>query len=313
MKVYYDLFQPHQSPQEGNETFEKILDNVGRITVPDDCDVGDLTDAVYKREEPLLRHCSVSQLSSYPHGTDMESPTLKQQRCDIDSKVPATTKQTPLIITFPSDESLVNKRKLEDLLKTTQIVLSESGTRKSERLAKVKPTKRCFLCKSVVEVEASHVFQKSDVSYKSQPSSDTVLQTLQVLDNWMKDSKWKRPFEIHGPMNLVWLCHQHSISFDHHAFCLKVDMSNRVLFHAFDDDFKGLVASANSSLLDPSQSYLDLNYVSRRAVGMRVLQSQYRANKYVDHSNPKSWEAIVDLSIAASEKGDGESSEEEAE
>ena len=304
MKVYYDLFQSQQQGSE-TKTFEKVLENVGRITVADgdDYDVGDLMDAIYKREEPLVRHCSVTQLSAYPHGTDMESPTLQQQKSDIDSKVPATTKETPLIITFPANESLVNKRKLEDLLRTTQTVLSESGTKKSEKLAKVKPTKRCFLCDSVVSIEASHVFQKSDVSYKSQPRSDTVVQTLQVLDNWMKDPKWKRPFEIHGPMNLIWLCHQHNVNFDHHAFCLKVDMSNRVLFHAFDEDFAGLVASANTRLLDPAQAYFDLNYVSRRAVGMRVLQSQNRANKYVDHSNPKSWEAIVDLSIAASEKG----------
>lgn len=307
MKVYYGLFQ---SRSPGSETFEKILDNVGRIAVPDDSDVGDLIDAIYKREEPLVRHCSVTQLSAYPHGTDTESPTLKQERIDIDSEVPATTKETFLIITFPANESLINKRKLEDLLKTTQVVLSESGTRKSAKLAKVKTTKCCFLCNSTTSIEASHVFQKSDVSYKSQPLSDTVVRTLQVLDNWMKDPKWKRPFEIHGPMNLIWLCHQHNIDFDHHAFCLKVDMRNRVLFHAFDDDFKSLVASANSRLLDPSQAYFDLDYVSRRAVGMRVLQSQNRANRYVDHSNPNSWEAIVDLSIAASEKEDKEDSDE---
>jgi hypothetical protein len=39
---------------------------------------------------------------------------------------------------------------------------------------------------------------------------------------------------------------------------------------------------------------------------MRVLQFQNGANKYLDHSNPSSWEAMVDLSIAASEKEEEE-------
>ena len=106
MKVYYELFQS-QSP--GNETFEKVLDNVGRISVPDDFDVGNLIDAIYTREEPLVRHCSVTQLSAYPHGTDTKSPTLKQEGSNIDSDIPATTKETPLIITFPANESLITE------------------------------------------------------------------------------------------------------------------------------------------------------------------------------------------------------------
>ena len=114
-------------------------------------------------------------------------------------------------------------------------------------------------------------------------------------------------------MHLIWLCHQHIIDFDHHTFCLKVDLSNQVLFHAFDNTFENLVASANSPLLDPAQAYFDLDYVSRSAVGMQVLQSQNRANKYVDHSNPKSWEAIVDLSIAASERKEDKEDSDEAE
>lgn len=305
MKVYYELVQlPGNERVPGTE--------VVRIKVPDENDVGDLVAAVYKLEEPLVKHCGLSQLGAYPPRTDTGSPNFKQRRLQSDSPIPSTTQDTPLRIAFPADDSLVNKRKLEALLQTTQIALSESGTKKSIELAKVKPTKRCFLCNSTDSIEASHVFQKSDISYKSQPQSDTVLKTLQVLDNWMKDPKWKRPFEIHGSMNLIWLCHQHNIDFDHHAFCLRVDISNRVIFHAFDENFRSVVESANSRLLDPNQVYFNLDYVSRRAVGMRVLQSQNRANKYVDHTNPKSWEAVVDLSLAASERGDSEEDSDEA-
>jgi hypothetical protein len=45
LKVYYDLFQ-WRSPEK--EEVYKVLDNIGRITVPDDFDVGDLIDAIYK-------------------------------------------------------------------------------------------------------------------------------------------------------------------------------------------------------------------------------------------------------------------------
>jgi hypothetical protein len=269
MRVYYEFFQ---SQPPGNKTFEKVLDNIGRISVPDDSDVWDLMYAIHGREAPFVQHCSVRQLSVYPHGTDTKSPTLKQERSDIDLEITVTTNEAPLIITFPAHVSLINKRKLEDLLKTTQVVLSETGTRKSAKLLKVKSTRCCFLCNSAASIEASYVFQKSDVSYKFQPQSDTVVKTLQVLENWMKDPKLKRPFEIHGgPMNLIWLCHQHCVDLDHHAFCLKVNLSNQVLFHAFDNTFENLVASANSPLLDPAQAYFDLDYVSRCAVGMQVL------------------------------------------
>lgn len=280
----------------------------------DGSDVGDLLHAVGKRDEALFKHCGLTAVDAYPPGTDLSSPALcKQKVMHDDNPIPSTSAVAPLLITFPANESLINKRKLEDLLRTTQITLSDSGTRKSVKLAKIKPKERCFLCNSAESLEASHVFQKSDISYKTQPQSETVVQTLLVLDNWMKDPKWKRPFDIHGAMNLIYLCHQHHVAFDHHAFCLKVNMSNQVLFHAFDDRLDSLVASANSRLLDPTQTYFNLDYISRRAVGMRVLQSQSRANRYVDHSNPQSWEATVDLSIAASEKEEEEGSDKEEE
>ncbi|KAL3903407.1 MAG: hypothetical protein SGARI_005396 [Bacillariaceae sp.] len=75
--------------------------------------------------------------------------------------------------------------------------------------------------------------------------------------------------------------------------------------------YKDLVDAANERLLDDKQTYFELEYASRRAVGRRILQSQNRANKYLDHKNPDSWEAIVDLSIAASIRGDDADSEQE--
>jgi hypothetical protein len=153
LKVYYDLFQ-WRSPEK--EEVYKVLDNIGRVTVPADFDVGDLIDAIYKREEHFVRHCSPSQLNAFPHGIDIKSPTFKRERIDIDSKIPVTNRDSPLIITIPANEALINKRKLEDLLKTTQIVLSDSGTRKSAKLAKVKPKKFCF-CAAATSLLRHHM------------------------------------------------------------------------------------------------------------------------------------------------------------
>ena len=105
---------------------------------------------------------------------------------------------------------------------------------------------------------------------------------------------------MHGSMNLIWLCHTHNLQFDAHMFCLKIDLQNRALFHAFDNSFDGLVDHANIRLLDPNDDYYDMAYVSRRAIGMRILQSQERSGRYVDHDNLDSWKAIVALSSAAS-------------
>ena len=58
MKVHNDLFQ---SQLQENETFEKVLENVGWTKALDDCDVGDLVDAICKREEPLVGHWGTAQ------------------------------------------------------------------------------------------------------------------------------------------------------------------------------------------------------------------------------------------------------------
>ena len=45
-------------------------------------------------------------------------------------------------------------------------------------------------------------------------------------------------------------------------------------------------------------------YVSRRAIGMRILQSQERSGRYINHhDNVDSWKAVVTLSSAASLAG----------
>mmetsp|Transcript_25830 Transcript_25830/g.38163 ORF Transcript_25830/g.38163 Transcript_25830/m.38163 type:complete len:147 (-) Transcript_25830:495-935(-) len=104
-------------------------------------------------------------------------------------------------------------------------------------------------------------------------------------------------------MNLIWLCHTHNLAFDAHKFCLKTDLQNRVFFHAFDHSFGGLVNQANARLIDPDEGVYDMNYVSRRAIGMRILQSQEWSGRYINHDNVDSWKAIVALSSAASLAG----------
>lgn len=129
MKVYYELVQ-----LPGNESVPGT--EVVRIKVPDENDVGDLVAAVYRLEEPLVKHCGLSQVGAYPPRTDLGSPNFKQRRLQSDSPIPSTTQDTPLRIAFPADDSLVNKQKLEALLQTTQIALSESGTKKKHQASK---------------------------------------------------------------------------------------------------------------------------------------------------------------------------------
>jgi len=103
-------------------------------------------------------------------------------------------------------------------------------------------------------------------------------------------------------MNLIWFCHTHNLAFNRHEFCLTTDMNGNVLFHAFDSGFE----KANERLLDVRQTYYSLDYISKRAVGMRIMQAQLRRSRCLDPKNPSSWQAVVDISLAASEKGNEE-------
>lgn len=125
----------------------------------------------------------------------------------------------------------ISKRKLEALLETTQFALSDSKASQKSKAAK--NLKLCFLCGGNKDIEASHVVQKSDISFETQRRTSDAVKTLELISNWMKDLKWARRFEIHGTMNLIWLCHTHNLSFDRHDFCLITDLNGSVLFHAF--------------------------------------------------------------------------------
>lgn len=206
-----------------------------------------------------------------------------------------------------------NKRRLEDLL-TYHRAAIETGTTKSSKLAKVKifpdGTKRCFLCAKTAtsknKIEASHVLQKQDI-YPT--NGEEALRTLDILKNWSAGYGWKRPFMMHDPMNLIWLCHTHNLAFDRHEFGLALGgLDNSVIFFSYRDDFTQLVADANVRLADQAQPYFDMSYVSRRAIGMRICKAQ-AAGHFIDHSNPDMWEAVVGLSAAASLKDVDDSEE----
>lgn len=277
-------------------------------------DFADLQEAVWNNRKASLHYCGAGDLDVYPSGTTI--PSQDAQCIPSDSALPKGAKS--FVVVAPEEPQQLEERKRKShvlkLLETAQDAFSESGTRKSDRLLKVKAhdngSKTCFLCTSQDKVEASHVFQKSDVSFRK--GQDLAYDTLETLRDWRDGHKWRRPFEIHGAMNLIWLCHTHNLQFDAHKFCLKIDLQNRVLFHAFDDSFGGLVDQANARLIDPDEDYYDMAYVSRRAIGMRILQSQERSGRYINHDNVDSWKAIVALSGAASLAGRSNDEDEES-
>jgi HNH endonuclease len=172
-------------------------------------------------------------------------------------------------------------------------------------------SRRCFLC-AVSEtqenkIEASHVLQKQHI-YAT--GGEEALHTLDVLRNWAAGHGWKRPFKIHDPMNLIWLCHAHNVAFDKYKFGLSLGgLDNRVVFFSYNTEYTELVEKANARLADPGQPYYDMNYVSRRAIGMRICKAQ-AAGCFIDHSNTTSWETVVALSAAASLKDDSSGDEE---
>jgi hypothetical protein len=207
------------------------------------------------------------------------------------------------------------KRRLADLLFYHRAAI-ETGTSKSSKLAKVKifgdGSKRCFLCgtsgTATNKIEASHVLQKQDI-YAT--GGETALLTLDALKNWSAGLGWKRPFRMHDPMNLIWLCHTHNLAFDRHEFGLTLGgLDNSVVFFSCLDKYTQLVADANTRLADSAQPFYDMSYVSRRAIGMRICKAQ-NAGYFNDHINPDSWEAVVALSAAASLKHENESEDED--
>ena len=116
---------------------------------------------------------------------------------------------------------------------------------------------------------------------------------------------WRRPFEIRDAMNLIWLCHTHSLAFDSHQFGLCLGgLDNSIRFCSFSDEYNDLVQSANERLQDTSQPFFDMSYVSRRAVGMRLYKAQ-QGGHYFNHDDPDAWQTVGRLSNAAS-LNDGE-------
>ena len=76
-------------------------------------------------------------------------------------------------------------------------------------------------------------------------------------------------------------------------------LDNSVGFCSYDRDYDDLVKAANQRLQDETQTFYNMSYVSRRAVGMRLFKAQ-ESGHCLDDENPGAWEAIVRLSAAAS-------------
>ena len=204
----------------------------------------------------------------------------------------------------PTMNQREKKQRLDDLLFYHRAVL-ETGSSKSVKLLRVRQfpggSKRCFLCGNCGtnenKIEASHVLQKQDI-YAT--AGDQGLETLDILKGWTEGRGWRRPFKIHDAMNLVWLCHTHSLAFDSHQFGLCLGgLDNSIRFCSFSDEYNDIVQSANERLQDTSQPFFDMSYVSRRAVGMRLYKAQ-QSGHYFNHNDPDAWQTMVRLSNAAS-------------
>ena len=190
----------------------------------------------------------------------------------------------------------------------------ETGTAKSVKLLRVRQfsggSKRCFLCghcgTNDNKIEASHVLQKQDI-YAT--AGDDGLETLDILKDWAHGRGWRKPFRIHDAMNLIWLCRAHKLAFDSHQFGLCLGgLDNSIRFCSFSDEYNDLVQSANDRLLDTSQSFYDMSYVSRRAVGMRLYKAQQTGHCF-NHNDPDAWQTMIRLSNAASINEDEDDSE----
>lgn len=88
-------------------------------------------------------------------------------------------------------------------------------------------------------------------------------------------------------------------------------LDNSVGFCSYDQEYNALVNGANERLQDKNQHFFDMGYVSRRAVGMRMLKAQ-EAGHFLNHNNTTEWETIVRLSAAASTNGEEDEEEEAA-
>jgi hypothetical protein len=202
------------------------------------------------------------------------------------------------------------KRRVADLLAYHKAVV-ETGTSKSSKLLKVKHTsnnsKLCFLCGTADDIQASHIVQKQDISATG---GEDAIEAFDVLKGWTGGLGWKRPFGMHDPMNLIWLCRTHNRDFDSHCFGLTLTgLDNAVGFCSYVPKYEALVATANSRLADPNAPFFDLSYVSRRAVGMRIFKAQ-ESGHYLNHDNTSAWETIVQMSAAASVDRESNTSEE---
>ena len=215
------------------------------------------------------------------------------------------------------DDASIRKRRLEDLLAYHKVVL-ETTTSKSSKLLKVRKTpdnsKRCFLCgvsgTPANKIEAAHILQKQDI-YAT--GGDDALHTFDILKGWANGHGWNRPFKMHEPMNLIWLCHTHNLAFDSHKFGLALlGLDNFVGFCSYEMDYDTLVNTANERLRDENEPFYDMSYVSRRAVGMRLFKAQ-QSGHYLNHDNTDAWETIVRLSAAASMDLDASEAEDDEE
>ena len=202
------------------------------------------------------------------------------------------------------DDEHAKKRRMDDLLAYHKATI-ETGTPKSSKLLKVRRTssgsKLCFLCATAGSAEnkinASHIVQKQDICATG---GDDAIHTFDILKGWASGHGWIRPFQMHDPMNLIWLCHEHNLAFDSHHFglCL-TGLDNAVGFCSYSHEHDALVNSANSRLMDANEPYFDMNYVSRRAVGMRLFKAQ-EAGHFLNYADTSAWETVVRLSAAAS-------------
>lgn len=207
------------------------------------------------------------------------------------------------------------KRHLGDLLFYHHAAI-ETTTSKSSKLLRVKKmddgSKCCFLCGTsgtpTNKIEASHVLRKQDISATR---GEEALLALDTLKTWSAGYGWKRPFRIHDPVNLIWLCHTHNLEFDQHKFGLSLGgLDNSVVFFSCLDEYTKPVIDANARLADSMQPYYAMSYVSRRVIGMRLCSAQ-KAGYFIDHNNPDGWEAVTALSAAASLKTENNSDEKE--
>ena len=213
---------------------------------------------------------------------------LRQKEDRLRQKKLILLKEKSALASIPENEThATKKRRMDDLLAYHKAVL-ETGTSKSSKLLKVKKTsdgsKRCFLCATAGtntnKIEASHVLQQQDI--------------------YANGLGWNRPFKIHDPMNLIWLCHAHNLAFDSHCFGLTLmGLDSSVGFCSYKTDYDELVSRANQRLQNVNEPFYDMSYVSRRAIGMRLFKAQ-EAGHFLNHGDIGAWETVVRLSAAAS-------------